>query len=136
MNISRHVLLHSRSFSRKEVLLRFTKFSTSSLQLLNLEDDLAHWPRSKPNTILNVCPQGQAMVIERLGRFHAIQTGGFFFCIPLIDTIRFIVDLREKALSISPQSAITKDNVHVKVSGNVYCQFLDAERYVIFCLTL
>jgi regulator of protease activity HflC (stomatin/prohibitin superfamily) len=36
--------------------------------------------------------------------------------------------MREKALSISPQSAITKDNVSVKVSGNLYCQFVDAER--------
>lgn len=36
--------------------------------------------------------------------------------------------MREKALSISPQSAITKDNVHVNVSGNIYCQFVDAQR--------
>ena len=26
------------------------------------------------------------------------------------------------------QSAITKDNVHVQVSGNLYCQFVDAEK--------
>ena len=36
--------------------------------------------------------------------------------------------MREKALSITPQSAITKDNVSVKVSGNLYCQFVDAEK--------
>jgi regulator of protease activity HflC (stomatin/prohibitin superfamily) len=36
--------------------------------------------------------------------------------------------MREKALAISPQSAITKDNVHVNVSGFLYCQFTDAEK--------
>ena len=36
--------------------------------------------------------------------------------------------MREKALSIAPQSAITKDNVHIHVSGNLYCQFVDAEK--------
>jgi regulator of protease activity HflC (stomatin/prohibitin superfamily) len=35
--------------------------------------------------------------------------------------------MREKALHIQPQSAITKDNVHVQVSGDLYCQFIDAE---------
>ena len=36
--------------------------------------------------------------------------------------------MREKAISITPQSGITKDNVHVSVSGNLYCQFVDAEK--------
>ena len=36
--------------------------------------------------------------------------------------------MREKALSITPQAAITKDNVAVKVSGNLYCQFVDGEK--------
>ena len=35
--------------------------------------------------------------------------------------------MREKALSISPQAAITKDNVHVSVSGNLFCQFTDPQ---------
>lgn len=68
------------------------------------------------------------MVVERLGKMHDIKYGGYFFAIPGIDQIRFVVDMREKALLITPQAAITKDNVHVKVSGNIYCQFVDAER--------
>jgi regulator of protease activity HflC (stomatin/prohibitin superfamily) len=36
--------------------------------------------------------------------------------------------MREKSLSITPQSGITKDNVQVRVSGNLYCQFVDAEK--------
>ncbi len=68
------------------------------------------------------------MVIERLGKFHDTKDGGWFVAIPFVDQIRFVVDMREKALNITPQSAITKDNVHVHVSGNLYCQFVDAEK--------
>lgn len=93
-----------------------------------MEDDLDHWPRTKPNTVLNVCDQGEKMIVERLGKLHAIEEGGWFFAIPLVDNIRFVIDMREKALAIQPQSAITKDNVHVQVSGNLYCQFVDAEK--------
>lgn len=92
------------------------------------DDDLDTWPRSKTNTIMNVCPQGSKMVVERLGKFHSTKEGGWFVAIPLVDDIRFVVDMREKALSIIPQSSITKDNVHVHVSGNLYCQFVDAEK--------
>lgn len=97
-------------------------------QLMDFDDDLDTWPRSKANTGINVCPQGSKMVVERLGKLHSIKEGGWFFAIPLVDDIRFVVDMREKALSIIPQSAITKDNVHVHVSGNLYCQFVDAEK--------
>jgi regulator of protease activity HflC (stomatin/prohibitin superfamily) len=68
------------------------------------------------------------MIVERLGKFHSTHEGGWFLAIPGLDSIRFVIDMREKALSISPQSAITKDNVHVHVSGNLYCQFVDAEK--------
>lgn len=96
--------------------------------IIDFDDDLDTWPRQKPNTIVNVCPQGSMMVVERLGKFHAVKEGGWFVAIPFLDQIRFVVDMREKALNISPQSAITKDNVHVHVSGNLYCQFTDAEK--------
>jgi regulator of protease activity HflC (stomatin/prohibitin superfamily) len=68
------------------------------------------------------------MVVERLGKLHSVQDGGWFISIPGVDSIRYVIDMREKALSISPQSAITKDNVHVHVSGSLYCQFVDAEQ--------
>jgi regulator of protease activity HflC (stomatin/prohibitin superfamily) len=80
------------------------------------------------NTVLNICPQGEVMVVERLGKLHAIKEAGWFIAIPVVDQIRYRIDMREKALTINPQAAITKDNVHVQVSGNLYCQFVDAEK--------
>jgi regulator of protease activity HflC (stomatin/prohibitin superfamily) len=118
------------SLKRINNIPRFANRSTRFLSnmLLDFDDDLDRWPRSKSNTFVNVCPQGCMMVIERLGKLHSIQGGGWFIALPGIDKIRFVIDMREKALSISPQSAITKDNVHIHVSGNLYCQFVDAEK--------
>ena len=118
---SRKLLQHTRSNLNRSLLSSYSS-------LLDIDDDLDTWPRSQTNTILNVCPQGEQMVIERLGKMHDIKEGGFFIAVPLLDSIRFVVDMREKALAIVPQAAITKDNVHVKVSGNLYCRFIDSEK--------
>eukprot|EP00462_Mataza_sp_D1_P004619 CAMPEP_0175100336 /NCGR_PEP_ID=MMETSP0086_2-20121207/7041_1 /TAXON_ID=136419 /ORGANISM="Unknown Unknown, Strain D1" /LENGTH=311 /DNA_ID=CAMNT_0016374457 /DNA_START=154 /DNA_END=1089 /DNA_ORIENTATION=+ len=83
------------------------------------------WPVSKANTILNIVPQGEVMVVERLGKFHSIQPSGWFFAVPVIDRIAYIVDMREKSILINPQSCISKDNVSLAVSGNVYTRFVD-----------
>lgn len=86
------------------------------------------WPVSRFNTFLNVCAQGQLMVIERLGSLHKIQQPGFFVAIPFIDKISFVVDMRERTLGYPPQLAITKDNVSVHVSAVVFLQFTDAKK--------
>lgn len=67
------------------------------------------------------------------GKMLPVITGGYFVAVPIIDNIRFCVDMRERAISIRPQSSITKDNVHVQVSGNLYCQFTDAEKAAYGC---
>ena len=96
--------------------------------LIDYDHDVDVWPISRTNTVINVCPQGQQMVVERLGKLSDVKEGGFFIAIPFVDTIQYVVDMREKALSINPQSCITKDNVHVQVSGTLYCQFVDATK--------
>jgi len=68
------------------------------------------------------------MVIERLGRYSSTKPPGWFLLIPAIDKIAYVVDMREKAIEIRPQPAITKDNVSLGVSGNVFVQFTDPQR--------
>ncbi len=99
--------LSSYSFSRKK------------------EFDSEQWPLVATNTLLNTCPQGEKMVIERLGKYERVQDPGWFLAIPLIDRIAYRVDTRETAVKIPPQNAITRDNVSVEVSGNLYTQFQD-----------
>lgn len=86
------------------------------------------WPITKANTILNIVPQGKMYVVERFGKLHEIQPSGFFFAIPFLDEIGYVVDMRERAIDIPPQSAITRDNVSVDVSGNLFLAFVDPER--------
>lgn len=102
-------------------------FSSPLFSMID-EDEMDSWPKAKANTVVNICNQGERMVVERLGKLHTIQESGWFIAIPGVDTIRFVVDMREKALEIQPQACITKDNVAVHVSGNLYCQFTDPER--------
>lgn len=80
------------------------------------------------NSILNVCPQGERMVVERLGSLYKIYEPGLFVSIPCVDSIAFRVDMRERTINYPPQLAITKDNVSVEVSAVVFLQFVDAEK--------
>mmetsp|Transcript_39203 Transcript_39203/g.94806 ORF Transcript_39203/g.94806 Transcript_39203/m.94806 type:complete len:374 (-) Transcript_39203:40-1161(-) len=85
------------------------------------------WPIRKTNTIFNIVPQGYKYVVERFGKLHSIQDSGWFLAIPVVDQISFVIDVRERAMDIPPQAAITRDNVSVEVSGNLFIKFQDAE---------
>jgi len=67
-------------------------------------------------------------VVERFGKLHSVEESGWFLAIPFVDSISYVIDLREKAIDIPPQSAITGDNVSVEVSGNLFIQFVDPEK--------
>lgn len=86
------------------------------------------WPRTKANTVLNVCPQGHAMIVERFGKIRSIESPGIFFAVPIMDSISYVIDMREKAIEIEPQMAITKDNVSLAIAGNVFVQFDDPQQ--------
>mmetsp|Transcript_3312 Transcript_3312/g.8434 ORF Transcript_3312/g.8434 Transcript_3312/m.8434 type:complete len:419 (+) Transcript_3312:134-1390(+) len=90
--------------------------------------ELSRWPITKSNTILNIVPQGKRMVVERFGKLHAIHESGYFIAVPFVDSIAYVIDVRERALDILPQSAITRDNVSVEVSGNLFVRVADPER--------
>ena len=120
--------MHMRTTHAVPAVARVVTRSRGFSSYVDFDDDLDNWPKTKMNTLLNVCPQGEQMVVERLGKFDSVKEGGWFIAIPIIDRITFVVDMREKALSIPPQSCITKDNVQVQVSGNLYCQFNDASK--------
>ena len=68
------------------------------------------------------------MVVERFGKLHNIHDSGYFIAIPFVDSIAYVIDVRERAVDILPQSAITRDNVSVEVSGNLFVRVADPER--------
>eukprot|EP00397_Hematodinium_sp_SG-2012_P023656 GEMP01024593.1.p1 GENE.GEMP01024593.1~~GEMP01024593.1.p1 ORF type:complete len:334 (-),score=70.23 GEMP01024593.1:1420-2421(-) len=73
-----------------------------------------------------VVPQQTVWVIERFGKFHQMLEGGLHFLIPFVDRISYIHSLKEEAIIIPNQQAITKDNVFVTIDGVLYVQIEDA----------
>lgn len=56
-------------------------------------------------------PQQQAWIVERMGKFHRILEPGLAILVPFIDKIQYVKSLKEAAIEIPSQSAITADNV-------------------------
>ncbi|KAL3942338.1 MAG: hypothetical protein SGARI_000301 [Bacillariaceae sp.] len=83
------------------------------------------WPVTKSNTVFNIVPQGHKYIVERFGKLHSVEDSGWFLAIPFVDQIAYVIDIRERAMDIPPQSAITRDNVSVEVSGNLFIKFQD-----------
>jgi regulator of protease activity HflC (stomatin/prohibitin superfamily) len=74
---------------------------------------------------IRVVPQQRALVVERLGRFHATLEPGLRFTIPFVDRISARHDLREVALDVPSQVCITRDNTQLQVDGILYFQVTD-----------
>ena len=53
---------------------------------------------------------------------------GLNFAIPFIESVAYKRSLKETTFPIHPQTAITRDNVHVQLDGAVYAKVEDAYR--------
>ncbi|WP_191603410.1 SPFH domain-containing protein [Marinomonas algicola] len=71
-------------------------------------------------------PQNQAYVIERFGKYQSTKEAGLNFIVPFIDRISADRSLKEQAVDVPEQSAITKDNISLHVDGVLYFRVLDA----------
>ncbi|SBS29636.1 Modulator of FtsH protease HflC [Marinomonas aquimarina] len=70
-------------------------------------------------------PQNRAYIIERFGKYQSTREAGLNFLIPLIDRIAADRSLKEQAVDVPKQSAITKDNISLHVDGVLYFRVLD-----------
>lgn len=78
------------------------------------------------NTVIRFVPQQTAWVVERMGKFHRILPPGLAILFPLIDKIQYVQSLKENAIEIPSQSAITSDNVTLEMDGVLYIKVIDA----------
>lgn len=74
---------------------------------------------------IRVVPQQKAWVVERLGRYHRTLDAGLRFLIPVMDRITYVHSLKEEAISIPNQTAITMDNVTIEIDGVLYIRVKD-----------
>ncbi|CAP66919.1 uncharacterized protein PODANS_4_5910 [Podospora anserina S mat+] len=78
------------------------------------------------NTIIRFVPQQTAWIVERMGKFNRILQPGLAILIPFIDRIAYVKSLKEVAIEIPSQSAITADNVTLELDGVLYTRVFDA----------
>lgn len=81
--------------------------------------------KDRINCLLNICNQNENIVVERFGKFYSLKKPGFFFAIPIIDKLKYVLDIRELTIPIAPQHSITQDNVSLNISGVIYIKIDD-----------
>ena len=78
---------------------------------------------------VRVVQQSKAVVVERLGAFHAVWGVGLHLKIPFIERIAKTVSLKEQVVDFDPQPVITKDNVTMQIDTVIYFQITDPKLY-------
>ena len=76
---------------------------------------------------LCIVPQGNAWVIERLGKYHATWKAGLHLKKPILEKVVRKISMKEQVADFEPQSVITKDNVTMNVDSVVYFQVINPE---------
>lgn len=84
-----------------------------------------HRSTSPLNTIVMFVPQQEAWIVERMGKFHRILEPGLNLLWPVVDKIKYVQSLKEIAIDVPKQSAITSDNVTLSIDGVLYLRIID-----------
>lgn len=79
---------------------------------------------------VRVIKQSKVGIIMRLGKFLKVADTGVHFLVPFLDSMAYVIDLREIVIDFPPQPVITKDNVTMQIDTVVYYQVTDPSRYV------
>lgn len=79
---------------------------------------------------VRVIKQSKVGIVMRLGKFLKVADTGVHFLVPFIDTMSYVIDLRENVVDFPPQPVITKDNVTMQIDTVVYYRVTDPARYV------
>ena len=78
---------------------------------------------------VRIVPQAQAVVVERLGRYHATWDAGIHIMLPILDRVAKRVNLKEQVADFPPQPVITKDNVTMKIDTVIFFQIIDPKLF-------
>lgn len=70
-------------------------------------------------------PEQEIWIVQRFGKFAKKLEPGLNWIIPVIDAIAGRLSLKEEAIDVPEQTAITQDNVSVILDGVVYVKIVD-----------
>ncbi len=78
---------------------------------------------------IKIVRQSDAIVVERLGKYHKTLETGFHLIIPFFDRCGTPISLKEIVADFKPQPVITKDNVTMQIDTVVYFQITDPKLF-------
>ncbi|KAG1144723.1 hypothetical protein G6F37_004080 [Rhizopus arrhizus] len=100
----------------------YDAYGSSSSASWGAPPDRPSLPR---NTIIKFVPQQEAWIVERMGKFHRVLEPGLNILVPILDRIKYVKSLKETAIEVPSQSAITQDNVTLELDGVLYIRCID-----------
>ncbi|XP_065219628.1 stomatin-like protein 2, mitochondrial [Planococcus citri] len=107
-------------------LRQTSKFKPLQAAILSTELSTRNYSRARPiNTVIMFVPQQEAWVVERMGKFNRILEPGLNILLPIVDKVKYVQSLKEIAIEVPQQSAITSDNVTLSLDGVLYLRILD-----------
>jgi regulator of protease activity HflC (stomatin/prohibitin superfamily) len=78
-------------------------------------------------SFVRIVPQNEAFVVERLGKYDRTLLAGFHITIPVIERVAYRHSLKEFAVDVASQQAITRDNVALGIDGVLYMKIMDPQ---------
>lgn len=118
--------LRAHQQSRRLHVSRTARAPNSLLGNSSLPTSYFAKPSLPANTVVRFVPQQTAWIVERMGKFNRILQPGLAILWPFLDRIAYVKSLKEAAIEIPSQSAITADNVTLELDGVLYTRVFDA----------
>ena len=78
---------------------------------------------------VKIVRQSEAIVVERLGKYHATYHSGIQWVWPILYKVVQKISLKEKVADFKPQPVITKDNVTMQIDTVIYFTITDPKLY-------
>lgn len=75
--------------------------------------------------MVKIVPQQEAWVLENLGKFDRVLEPGLTIIIPIIQRVAYKHSLKEQAVDVHAQTAISNDNVTLSIDGVLYVKIID-----------
>ena len=77
---------------------------------------------------IKIADQWEKTVVLRLGRFRSLEGPGWFFIIPIIETVPYWIDTRVITSAFKAEKTLTKDTVPVDVDAVLFWKVVDPKK--------